>query len=89
MNDNDTPPEGEHYTLLDRCANQGARAIVKEIERHTGKPLDMYMTQRVINCLGLILSSTSFEGGPPGELRAILEQPYKRDAEQPEKDRVA
>lgn len=72
--------ETKTETLLERAANQAARAVVQEIERHTGKPLNLYMSMRVVNCIGAALEKPWHEGGQlPGELRAILEEDYKPD----------
>lgn len=68
-------------TLLERCANQAARAVTQEIERHTGEPITLYMSMRIVNCIGAALEKPWHEGGQlPGELRAILEESYKPDA---------
>jgi len=72
--------ETKKETLLERAANQAARAVVQEIERHTGEKLNLYMSMRVVNCIGAALERPWHEGGQlPGELRAILEEDYKPD----------
>ncbi len=73
-------------TLVIRAANQAARAIVKVIEDHTGKPVSLYDSMRLVNVIGCALERNGLEGGPSGEIRAILEQEQK--GERPDPDRI-
>lgn len=70
------PTETEARPLVCRAANQAARAVVKVIETHTGKEVSLYDSMRLVNVLGCALERNGLEGGPSGEIRAILEQPY-------------
>ncbi len=67
-------------TLVVRAANQAARAVVKVIGEHTGKPVSLYDSMRLVNVLGCALERNGLEGGPSGEIRAILEQEQKGDS---------
>lgn len=63
--------------VIERAANQAARAIVKEVEAHTGEPVSLYDAMRLVNVIGCALQRNGLEGGPSGAIRAILEQEVK------------
>ena len=72
----ETETQEEVRPLVCRAANQAARAVVKVIEEHTGKDVSLYDSVRLVNVIGCALERNGLEGGPSGEIRAILEQPY-------------
>lgn len=72
----ETETENEVRPLVCRAANEAARAVVKVIEEHTGKDVSLYDAMRLVTVIGCALERNGFEGGPSGEIRAILEQPY-------------
>ncbi len=68
--------ENEVRPLVCRAANQAARAVVKVIEDQTGQPVSAYDCFRLVSVIGAALERNGLQGGPSGEIRAILEQPY-------------
>ena len=65
--------------LVQRAANEAARAVVRVIEQHTEKPVNLYDCMRLVHCIGAALERNGLEGGPPGSIRAILEEEYRGD----------
>lgn len=58
-----TPAIDKDYTLLMRCANQGGRAVVKEIERHIGAEIPLYSAMQITRLIGNGLEhARDFEG---------------------------
>lgn len=67
----------EIYTLLDRCANQAARATVKEIERHIGKELTLYDSMCIVRCFGMALEGATNTNGVPVSICAVMREEWR------------
>lgn len=65
----------EEHLILNRAANQAARAVVAVIEEQTGEDVPLYDCVRLVNVIGAALERNGLQGGPSGSIRAILEQP--------------
>lgn len=66
-------------TLIDRCANQAARAIIKEIEATTKQDLPWADCRAIIEHVGAALSSDTFNAEFPKNLRDLLNGPVRRE----------
>ncbi len=61
-----------------RCANQAARAVTEEIERHTKERLRMYDCMGITRTIGDALSKTA---GFSPEWKDLLNEEYRPEPE--------